>query len=829
MTKTLVQRSKKAAAGILVSALLMMGACPQQSHAATYTADSTFTFSDSAIAVSGSTDNYEIDGTDLKITDSGTYVVTGSCSEGSVTVKKGTKDVTLVLKDLTLASSATAPVSCNKTTEVNLILEGSNTLTDKEDPANEDSADENVADAFEGAVVKVKSGASLTISGDGTLTADGSSCKNAVKGASTAVITVESGTLNAKAANNGLASDGSVVINGGNVNVTAENDGIKSEPDEDDTESAGTVTINGGTIHLDVTGDGIQTTGDLVINGGSTVIEADDDAVNSDSNVTVSNGKLNIDAGDDAIHADSVLTIGTKGSESGPEITVSSCEEGFEGAEIYLNSGSATITASDDGINAANKNLSNYDFLLDIEGGSWTINADGDGVDSNKDIVINGGTTLVFGSVNNGNSALDYEGTCTVNGGTLLCVGMNGMAMTPSSGTYIVFGGNGAGMGGAMNPMPGQNDGNMENGQRPQRPEQGGRGSQMIMMQDSEDDSSQGSLMAGNVNDFRQMQGSDSNLTINAGSTLVIKDESGNVLLETTALKNANHVVFASDDLSSGSTYTLYINGTEAGTSTAEEGNGMSGGMPGQPGGNSGQPQAPDQTGGNNGQPQAPDQTGGNGGQPQAPDQTGGNGEPSQTSEQTAATDQQSQQAGDTTSAYTDVSADDWFASAVEFVSKNKYMVGTSESTFEPNTMLNRAMMVQILYNIEGRPQIEKSTSYQDVNSSDWYADAVAWAEENGLVQGYGNGKFGALDALTREQAAVILKRYAAFKGFTTDISADLSAYTDADRISDWALDSMKFAVGLQLINGTSSTTLDPAGTATRAQMAQILMNFLQR
>ena len=156
-------------------------------------------------------------------------------------------------------------------------------------------------------------------------------------------------------------------------------------------------------------------------------------------------------------------------------------------------------------------------------------------------------------------------------------------------------------------------------------------------------------------------------------------------------------------------------------------------------------------------------------------------------------------------------------------------MVGTSGNTFAPDALLNRAMMVQILYNMEGKPQVSDTSSYKDVNASAWYADAVAWAEKNQLVLGYGDGSFGVSDSLTREQAAVLLKRYAEYKGLSLDVDADLSAYTDAGQVSDWALDAMKFAVGLKVINGTSATTLDPAGTATRAQMAQILMNFLQR
>ena len=714
MTKTIMRIGKKTLAGLLVSAMLLTLLMPMQVNAASYTADATLTFSDSGITASGAEEGYEIDGTDLKITAAGTYVVTGSCSEGSITVKKGTTGVTLVLNNLTLASSATAPLSCNKTTEVNLILEGTSTLTDNEDPANEDSADETVADAFEGAALKVKSGSSLTISGTGTLTADGSSCKNAIKGAATAVITVESGTINAKAANNGLASDGSVVINGGTVNVTAQNDGIKADPEADDTESVGIVTINGGTI--------------------------------------------NVDAGDDAIKAAYVLTIGTKGASTGPKINVKSCVEGLEGAEIYLNSGSGSITASDDGINAANSDLTNYSFLLDIEGGTWIINSGGDGVDSNKDIVVNGGTTIVYGPTNNGNAALDYEGSCTVNSGDLLCIGTSGMAMAPSSGTYVMFGSGGMG-GGRMGQRPGQN---------------GQAGT-----------ASQGSV------------------SISAGSIITIKDASGNTLIETTSPKAANNVMFASDSLSSGSSYTLYVNGTQAATASAAAGNGQSGGQPGgqgmQPGENGEMSTPPDGTQPPDGTaPTPPDGT-----QPTPPDQS-----------------------GTSVAGFTDVKSTDWFAKAVQYVSTSKYMNGTSATTFEPNTNLTRAMMVQILYNMEGKPSVSETSSYTDVKDTDWYADAVAWAEDNDLVQGYGSGVFGGLDSLTREQAATILKRYEEYKGGDVSASADLSAYTDANRVSDWAEDAMKWAVGAKIINGTSATTLEPAGTATRAQMAQILMNM---
>lgn len=763
MTKTLTRTGKRTLVGLLVAAMLFTLAFPMQVRAATYTADTTFTFTDSAItAEGGSSENYEISGTELKITAAGTYVVTGSCSEGSIAVKKGTTGVTLVVKDLTLASSTTAPISCNKTTEVNMILEGTSTITDKEDPANEESTDTAVADAFEGAALKVKSGATLTISGTGTLTVDGSACKNGIKGAATASITVNSGTINVSAANNAVASDGSLTIAGGTVNVTAAgNDGIKADPDEDDTESAGTLTISGGTVTVKATGDGLQSKGDLTISGGTLSINAGDDGIHGDADVNITGGTLTISAADDAVKAEYALTLGTKGSTSGPKVTVTKCNEGLEGAVVNLFSGSASVTASDDGINAANSDFTNYDFLVDIEGGTWTINANGDGLDSNKNIVINGGKTYVFGSVNNGNGALDYEGTCTLNKGDLLCVGMSGMAMAPSTGTYVMFGAGGqmGGMGGQMGQMPGQ-----MGGQRGQMGQQ-------------------------------TTQTTQTSVSISAGSTITIKDASGNTVLETTAPKAANNVMFASDSLTSGGTYTLYVNGTQAATTTAATGNGQ-GGM--QPGGNGGQ-QPADGT-----MPTPPDGTQPTDGtMPTPPDQS-----------------------GTSVAGYSDVKTTDWFAQAVQYVSSAKYMNGTSATTFEPNTKLSRAMMVQILYNMEGKPAVAESASYSDINDSDWYADAVAWAEDNDIVQGYGGGKFGATDALTREQAATILNRYAEFKGQDVSASANLSSYSDASKVSDWAKNAMQWAVGSKIISGTSATTLDPAGTATRAQMAQILMNM---
>ena len=475
--------------------------------------DATLTFSNSGVTASGAESGYEIEGTALKITESGVYTITGTCADGSVTVKKGVTGVTLILKDLSLASTTTAPLSCNKETGVTLYAVGAVTLTDKESLANEDSDD------FEGAAIKVKSGASLTITGTGTLTADGSACKNGIKGAAESTITVEGAvTLNIKAANNGLADDNAVVINGGAVNVTADGDGIKAEPDEDDTVSKGTVTINGGSVTIKAQGDGIQATGDVTITGGSFDIQTHggasnakqlgsddsakgiksdskviisggtfalnsaDDALHANGNVTVTGGSYAIQAGDDAFHADYDLVIGEKGG-SGPEITVNGSYEGLEGARIYLNSGKGSIVSSDDGVNAAT-DVSANEIALYVNGGEWTVDANGDGLDAGGDsgnnsggsIYINGGVTKVFGSPNGGNAALDYDSTCQYNGGTLLTVDVTGMNQQPQSGTYVLFGTAASMGGGMMGGQPGNMGGmGQQSGMMGQRGNMGGQ------------------------------------------------------------------------------------------------------------------------------------------------------------------------------------------------------------------------------------------------------------------------------------------------------------------------------------------------------------------
>ena len=491
------------------------------------------TFSNSSITETSAGSGYTIDGTTLTITTAGTYRITGSCTEGSVVVSKGLSNVTLILDDLSLSSSTTAPVVVKKSANVNIHLVGTSTLTDNEDPANETSTDTTVAEAFEGAAVKVKSGSTVTFCGEGNLNAV-ANAKNGIKGGATAsLIFNQSGTINVSgnskyygattsgaAVNNGIACDGSIVINQGTYVIKAANDGIKSTPDATDetegtvidTESAGTVTINGGTFDIDVDGDGIQAdtalninggtfdirtwkgysvwndtlanaysckglkaSGDraeeagiepaLNITGGTFTINTGDDAIHSDANATVTGGTFTIQTGDDGMHADTSLTLGTEnGFDRDPDVNISTSYEGLEGGTLYVYSGRYYVVASDDGVNAAGGSTNGSDpgagggntfnpgggpggrpgsgggfnpggntqttgnYNIYIYGGDLYVNCNGDGLDSNGGLYLYGGTQAVFSMKSGGdNSAIDADGTISIQGATVFTAGTTGM------------------------------------------------------------------------------------------------------------------------------------------------------------------------------------------------------------------------------------------------------------------------------------------------------------------------------------------------------------------------------------------------------------------
>ncbi len=177
---------------------------------------------------------------------------------------------------------------------------------------------------------------------------------------------------------------------------------------------------------------------------------------------------------------------------------------------------------------------------------------------------------------------------------------------------------------------------------------------------------------------------------------------------------------------------------------------------------------------------------------------------------------------------FTDVGADAWYRAAVEFVYDNKLMSGTSGTTFGPDASMTRAMLVTVLYSMEGKPAVSGKLPFEDVAAASWYYAPVAWAFGNGIVSGTSASTFSPEANITREQMVAIFSKYANSKGLDTPAAASIDGYSDAGSVSAYAKNALSWAVGNGIISGTSAATLTPAGSATRAQCAVILMRFVE-
>lgn len=794
---------KKLLAALLASALaagmLPASACAASSSYTTANA-TLVTLTDSSATAKGKYTGYEIDGTDVSITAAGTYVFSGDCDNGSITVKKGVTGVTIVLNGLTLTNDDSAAITLNKTAEASLIAAAGTTNTVAD---TEGSDDENAA-------VKVKSGAALTIGGKGTLTVDGNA-KNGIKGAADAVITVAEVKLNINAANDGLSCDDELTIAGGTLSITAGGDAVKASPDTGDTEnpdttSLGNVTISGGTLTLNATEDGIQADGDLTISGGTfhvktngghtttltddsasckgfkaggaltvtggtLTVDSADDALHAGTDVTISGGTLTLATGDDGVHADNDLVIGTKGSSSTstPRINITASYEGLEGTTVTVYSGDIDVAASDDGVNAASSTLGERSdkYAINIAGGDLYIDAGSDGLDSNNDINITGGKVEVYGADAMMDAAIDYDGTFTLSGGTLF-----GAGMEPSAGTqaYIAVGETSpsGGMGGGPNggqgmTPPGDANGSADgtNGNRPTPPTDA-NGSQMT----PPDFSGNGGTPPEKPSDNGrggQPGGAPANresaLGIKEGSVITVQDSSGKTLCTATALGSMSSVIFSSADIKEGETYTVLVDGTSVGTAEAKLGTTDSSSSMGT-------------------------------------FKPGQGGQPNQNGSQA------------TVGSFKDVPQNSWFASAVQYVTSNSLMNGTSTTAFSPSANMSRGMLMTVLARYAG-----ESTEGGTV----WYEKGMNWAKNKGISDGSAPNR-----NITREQLAAMLYRYAG----EPDGAADLSAYTDAGSVSAYAEKAVQWCVKNGILTGKTSSTLAPKATATRAECAAMLQRF---
>ena len=182
----------------------------------------------------------------------------------------------------------------------------------------------------------------------------------------------------------------------------------------------------------------------------------------------------------------------------------------------------------------------------------------------------------------------------------------------------------------------------------------------------------------------------------------------------------------------------------------------------------------------------------------------------------------------DTTITFTDVKENDWFYANVQYVVENKLMNGVAEDKFAPNDTLTRAMLVTVLYRNAGEPAVNKSILFADVDMGSWYANAVVWAKQNGIVNGVNETEFEPDANITREQIAAIMFRYAQYKGMEAVTLEENLHFDDADEISEYAVSAMNWVVGTGLVKGKSATTINPKDNATRAEIAAILQRFIE-
>ena len=494
----------------------------------------------------------ETEGDSQKITAGGTYTLSGTKTDTMILVDAKDADVTLILNSLTVKNSNGPAIYVRSADKVTVTLAAGtqNTLSDGSSYSLTDSSSTLDAAIF--------SKADLTVNGSGTLTVNGN-YKHAI--VSKDDLTVASGTLNITAKNVGLNGKDCVKIGSGTITVNAGSDGIRSDNDEDS--QKGYVYLSGGTLDITAGNDGIQAEtvikadkvtltvkagggsgsslssssesykgmkagSDIYISGGTFNLTTKDDCIHSNGTVTIDGGTYTLSSGDDGIHADTDLKI----SGASTKLTVSKSYEGIEATNLYITGGTVSVTASDDGLNAAGGNaggeqgrpgmgsFSGSTGKIVISGGTVYIKQGGDGVDANGSVSITGGSVTVSGANSGDTSILDYDTNGSISGGSFIGTGASSMA------------------------------------------------------QNFDTSSSQGAIL--------YCCSSQS-----AGTGIKLTDSSGNVVLSHTADQAFSCVILSNSAIKKGETYTLTIGSTSVSITMSDNvySNGASGGMGGGPGG----------------------------------------------------------------------------------------------------------------------------------------------------------------------------------------------------------------------------------------------------
>lgn len=403
-----------------------------------------------------------IDGNIATIGAAGTYTLSGTLTQGQVVVDTAVLgDVKLIFNGVNLSNSSSSAVLIKTANQViiSLAANSDNYLSDGTNYVFASAAeDEPDATLYSKADLTLEGSGKLTINAnykDGMKSKDGlvinggqfviNAADDAIMGKD--YVNISAGHFEVNAQGDGIKSTneddtnlGYVTITDGTFNITAGSDAIQAQTNVNITEGIFTLNTGGGSnnsVSGDASAKGIKATTSIVIEGGVFGIESADDTIHANDSIVIKNGSFNLSSGDDGIHADTSMTI-----EAG-DFNISKSYEGIESAEITINGGTFHIVASDDGINVAggadgssmgqfapNPNSNN---ALYINGGYIVVNADGDGLDANGNIVMTNGTVLVNGPTASNNGALDYDGSFNLSGGYVVAVGSSGMAATAST------------------------------------------------------------------------------------------------------------------------------------------------------------------------------------------------------------------------------------------------------------------------------------------------------------------------------------------------------------------------------------------------------------